>query len=313
LIAAFTTGGDFYFPTGNYRIASAGPDTGGVDVTWRASVKVTCDSGARFFTDGVDNDLIRFTVPSNGAGLPLEKLTLEWVGGIIDQRAQKNSTVLPHIETYPPANPGASATTDGISIRASYTSGGLKNAASLVRISGVTFRASDTHWETAGGDSGLYVGEGTDLTIIENCSFTGCRDQGIYGSNDGTGVAGGHNIYRNNSFVNCFFGCAVKRSVPSFEMTGNRFTNCVAALQSLLLVGSGCKDGIIANNYGTGVEVMVRLDSTLTTTVYSNVVNGTGATRANGQKMTVYGVPVGVRMDGGAGNVIQGVNSKSRF
>jgi hypothetical protein len=302
LLAAFTAGGNIYVPEGDYLIAPAGGDAGGVYVTWKKSIKIVCHPNARFFTNGVgvDNDFIRFAVPSNGSGLPSDKMTFEWYGGIIDQRAQKSSTVVPHSGTYPPVNPGASATCDGLSIYPYYTSGTLKAAARLVKVSGVTFRAADAHWQVSGGDSGLFLATGSDLSICEDCTFIGNRDLGVYASADNTGVLDGRHIIRNNNFQNCFFGVAVKRMSRSFEIIGNRFDGCITAILANHITGGigPCRNGVIAHNEARRCEVMVRLDYTNDTIVHSNITHEAGALSSTGTKLAIYGTPRGIKLSG---------------
>ncbi len=132
------TGGTYYFPDGDYRIAYAGSDAGGVQAIVTSHLDILCAPGAEFVTDatgaawsggtapfGVDNDMIRLSVPSDGAGLPAGGVKITWRGGVFRQRNQPGSTSMPFRIEYPPINQGASGTTSGLSIRGSYGTTGL--------------------------------------------------------------------------------------------------------------------------------------------------------------------------------------------
>lgn len=294
LTAAFQAGGNVYVPAGNYLIANAGPDAGGVAVTMVNSINVVCDPKARFFTNGLDNDMIRFTVPSNGAGLPSAGITFEWTGGYFDQSAQKNSTVVPNIVEYPPANPGTSATCDGLSIRGDYTVAGVVyNAINLARVSNTVFNAG-THWQVAGGDSGIFIGAGCKLSIVEGCSFTSNRDLGVYGSWDTTGVTGGPISILNNSFVNCFFGASIKRSANNFDISNNYFYNCVGAITVDQLIGSGCNYGTVTNNKIVACTYGVRNRYAIGVIISNNVFVNLGSTDNSGNAVTIYSNTIGI-------------------
>ena len=298
LVAAFTAGGEVYIPEGDYLIANAGADAGGVEVTMVTSIRVTCHPNARFFTDSLDNDFIRFIVPSNGAGLPTEKLTFEWYGGFFDMQNQKNSTNIPHSATYPGANVGSSATCDAISIRGSYTSGTLKNALSLAVVKYANFYAGP-HWEIAGGDSGVFIGDGCDVGVVSNCHFTGIRDDAVYGSWDSTGILGGALEISNNTFENCFFAIATKRSASGFDIHGNEITNCVNGIWAGTSVGSGIVGGTITGNTLTGCTRNIYASDATGVVVTGNLMNVAGALDNSGAAITVYNpYPSGVTLNG---------------
>jgi hypothetical protein len=351
-------GGVFYFPEGDYLIAGAGADAGGVLVELTSSLKVECHPNARFFTDTLDNDFFRFTVPSDGDGLPDEKITFEWVGGIFDMRDQRVSTVVPFIAEYPPVNAGTSATCDGVSISGSYTvtmsgspnltfaevgalgdtitrsagswitdgfapgdtftvedsvsnnvTGRIASLSATVLtlagtdlvnegpVGGVTVTATKTgiahasirdvrfiagdHWETAGGDSGIVIGDGCDRSEVTGCTFVGCRDLGIYASNDGTGLAGGTITIARNTFINCMFGAAVKRQFRGFTVRDNTFVNCVSGFNANV-VNEYSSFGLITGNHFRACSYFVRLDGSTNVHIHGNYPESLGATLEDG-------------------------------
>lgn len=82
----------------NYKIAGTGPDSGGVGATITKTIDVDCSPGVRIFTDDLDNDFFRMSVPANGAGLPAQGIGLHFNGHggcRIDQSAQRGSTSMP--------------------------------------------------------------------------------------------------------------------------------------------------------------------------------------------------------------------------
>ena len=280
LTRLFEAGGDIYIPDGDYLIAGAGADTGGVAVTITKSTCVRCHPNARFFTDSLDNDLIRFTVPSNGSGLPTDGITFEWRGGIFDQREQKVSTVVPHIGDYPPVNAGASATCDGLSVRGDYTDGVMKSGIKRTYIEGVTCIAGD-HWESAGGDSGIFVG-GCAQQTVTGCRFIGNRDLGVYTSGSTDGTLNCKTLITDCDFINCFYGASVKRSAGDSEISNCTATNCVAGFLTSLAAGSGFNRVRIRGNSGSNLGTPIRLDLTIGFNVSDNHFTTLGALLEDG-------------------------------
>jgi hypothetical protein len=257
IVTALTNETRLFFPDGHYFIAGAGADAGGVEVSLTHSLHVFCGPKARFYTNSLDNDLIRLAVPSNGVGLPSDGITVDWDGGFFDQRSQKNSTVIPFPTDYPPANPGASSTCDGLSIRGNYNDGSVKNGMSRITVKNAQFVAG-THWNLAGGDSGLFA-MGAELIEVFNNRFVGSRDLGFYGSWDDTaGTVGGRINCVGNDFVNCFFGASVKRSAQGFDISRNTFTNCLRAVQAEWTAGSGLRGGSVMFNEVNGCNILYR-------------------------------------------------------
>lgn len=307
LIAAFTAGGDIYVPEGNYFIAGIGPDSGGVYVTITKSTKVVCHPNARFFTDSLDNDFIRFTVPSNGTGLPAAGIKFEWYGGYFDQSNQKVSTVVPYIENYAPpsAKQGASATCDGLSVRGDYTVNGSSFIGIRSAIIGnVTTYAGD-HWQTAGGDSGIFVG-GCEDQIIFGCKNIGNRDLGVYASGVDSATLPCRTIIENNTHINCFFGVSVKRSTGFVKIHNNHAENCVGAVLVERLVGDGSYGISISNNTGNKCGIPIRIDRCTGFYVSGNLFRNLGSVLSNGTSIeNVVGVN-GIITRGSSKGVVEG-------
>lgn len=301
LLSLFSNNRRVYIGPGRYLIKRTGPNAGGVLVNLVRSLSVVCHPNAIFFTDDLDNDLIRFAVPSNGSGLPTDLIEFKWVGGTFDQRFQRVSASVPYATEFPPyvAAQGTSPTTDALSVRCSYTSGGVaKNAARLVHISDVSFIAGN-HWQTSGGDSGIYAGEGAEEVIVERCYFKGNRDVSVYISRDTTGVAGRNATVRNNTFVNCFYGAAVKRGFTRAQIYGNTFDNCVHGPMANMVTGlpNDCEGVSIYGNTMENCHLPIRVDYTLAPRVYDNVIKSLGATLVGGEKFP-YLVPCGITLAG---------------
>ncbi len=296
LVSAFSQGGDWYVPEGDYLVAGTGPDSGGVLVTLLSSIRVTCHPNARFFTDNLDNDMIRFVVPSDGSGLPVQKITFDWWGGFFDTENQKNSTVVPFDVLYPPANPGTSATCDGLSIRGLYNDGVSKNAFSRVTVKSLRVFAG-VHWEFAGGDSGVFVNGADFIDVGEDCEFHGCRDLGIYTS--GETIAGALDIHDGHC-INCFFGVSAKRGLDGFGVHNFTFDGCVAAIQANEITAS-TDSGVISQNNFRNCSYFIRLQSSTHIKSHDNNCISLGAYLADGiTPVSPYagGASVGFLLDG---------------
>ncbi len=74
LLSVFSLGGEIYGSAGTYLIDGAGADTGGVQALITKSLRMKCEAGCIFKAGDLDNDMIRFEIPSGGAGLPSEKI-----------------------------------------------------------------------------------------------------------------------------------------------------------------------------------------------------------------------------------------------
>ena len=283
LAAAFTAGGDIYVPAGTYRIAGTGPDSGGVSINLIRSLRVRCDPDAVFVADNLDNDMIRMTVPEDGSGVPAGGVIVIWDGGTFNQTNQKVSTSVPFIANYPPppGKVGTSATCDGLSIRGIYTIAGVNyNGISLCSISNMK-ATGGAHWQTAGGDSGIFA-SGALMLNINNCIFTGNRDLGIYASAGGAARLDCKTTIYNNEFVNCFFGAAIKRSGNYTSFYGNHAENCVIGFTISLVSGPGFLGASITNNTGNKCGTFVRSGLSTDLIIQANRVSSLGAVLADG-------------------------------
>lgn len=301
LAKAFAYGGIIDVPDGDYFIAGTGPDSGGVYAVMTKDLHVRCSPRARFFTDSLDNDLIRLEASPS---VPAGGVAIEWSGGILDQRNQKNSTSMPHTGVYPPNNPGTSATAEALSFRGTYNGPGPLCGFSRLSVHGATFIAS-THWQTGGGDSAIYF-DGCALANIDDCNFTGSRDVAIYASRDGTGVAGGPANVTNCRFLNCFFAVAMKRSLSGFTIANNECVNSLTAWQVAWVAGAGCTGGFI---YGNREENCTR---TLSIEYGKNIfadmgeAASMGALLANGTKAAGVYSAIGIVLMGATNCTIKG-------
>lgn len=308
---ALEYGGELYIPDGDYLIASAGADAGGVQATVTKSLRVTCGPAARFFTDstGLDNDMVRIAVPSTGTGLPTNGIDIVWRGGRFDQSAQKVSTVVPFIAEYPPVKAGVSATCDGLSLRGSYNDGSEKNGFKLVEVSGVTFYAG-THWESAGGDSGLFC-DGFEAVSAHGNICIGSRDAGIYVSGGATGVASGRVVLRGNVMRNCFNALAVKRSLAGVSVCDNTTHNCVLGIFLAHIVGDGNSEVLVSGNANYGSQVEIRCDLVSNAAIRDNHGYNFGAMRADGTTAVVAYTPTALQLDGLSYSVVEGNSTLS--
>ena len=278
-------GGQLHFPNGTYNIAAAGANAGGVLATITKDISVTCAAEARFVAGtGLDGDMIRIVPPTNGTGLT-RKVNVRWFGGYFDMSGQLVSTSIPFgtVAPYIPANQGASATIDGLSIRGSYNDGGTgANGFGNVDVMFAEFYAGD-HWMSAGGDQAVVVGPGTDRASVSNCKFIGLRDLGVYGTTEDSVIApGGFISITKNYFENCFGAGSVKHSVKGWEFRANETLNCVLGFFATILGGTGTASGIVMGNRFLGSRINVRLDQCTSVTVFGNTGEDYGAFEEDG-------------------------------
>jgi hypothetical protein len=305
LITCFELGGYIYVPEGDYLIENAGPDSGGVYVDLTRNTYVTCHPNARFFTDaasGVDNDLIRFSCPD--AGVPDDGITFSWNGGIIDTRNQKNSTSMPFTANYPPDNLGTTGTADGLSVIGEYNDGTHKQGVENCVISGVRFIATDSKWESAGGDSSLNLGTGS--AEVRGCFFKGARDLGIYYSSDsGTDGLGTHFKCIGNTFEDCMFGVSAKRGTDLVSIVGNTFRGCVQGIAAEAIVNRRGLSWSIANNVLDGYVFGIDVSSIDGVSIVGNVLINAGILLENGSAPTAnFEAPEAIHFRGAGAGVI---------
>lgn len=304
LIAAFSRGGDIEVPEGHYLIAGAGADAGGVVVTLTKNTRVRCHAKARFFTDNLDNDMILFQVPADGVGVPESGIDFEWFGGFIDQRNQRNSTVIPFKTDFPGAKPGASATCDGLSVRGDYIKDGKEvSAINRLRIIGVETNAGD-HWQSAGGDSGIFA-IGYKIGEVDYNLCRGARDCGIYLSGASVnGMVSGSTTANTNHFVNCFHGIGPKRSLRNTNLIGNTFDGCVRGVAYDRLAGNGNRGGIMTGNTFIRCHVPFSMVVCFDMQVWGNTAYSTGAYLEDGTTVFPLFSPRCIVLEGSQNNQI---------
>lgn len=311
IAATLGLGGFWYFPAGRYLIQGAGQgtDTGGVSFTLTKSLRVLCHPDAVFFaatSSPLDNDFIRFNAPVGGDGLPADKIEIFWQGGTFDQRAQCVSTSVPFISTYPPPAglAGASNTCDALSFRMSYdVAGTLYAAARSIHVSDVTF-ISGAHWQTGGGDAGVFLGAGSGLATVSRCRFYGSRDLGVYAS----GIASGDQdlLVEHCRFDNCFGGISSKRGLSRFRYVNNDFRNCVVAMAASPLV-AGSEYGVVTGNTISGCSVVFRFSQSDSNYFAGNQILSMGAYLADGVTAVYpYGL-WGIWLAGAKNNIIRDI------
>jgi hypothetical protein len=282
ITALLTDGGRLFFPDGDYLIAEAGPDAGGVLSTITGHLDVQCAINARFHSDGLDNTLFGIDVDEDALADYPDGVDITWRGGVFDLTDVKNSTVVPLAANFPPANPGTSSGCDGLRIRAfSGTEGAYIRLGRTLLVEDVRFIAGD-HWQTAGGDSLLFAGAGFTTIIIRNCTFQGARDLGIYFSD----IAGQPDsvtvILEGCTFINCFFGLKFARGHSGWTVRGNRYVNCVIGVTCTSTAGQFCRGGIIEANTFDGCSVNVRLDGAENIVIGPNRTQTVGAYEIDG-------------------------------
>lgn len=259
LKAWLESGGRLVGEAGTYTVAAAGDDAGGVSATISKSINVDCDDGFIVAAGAdLDNDVIRIDAAAAGYSASRD-LSVSWRGGKIDQRLQKNSTSMPFPDDFPPPNLGTSATTDGLSIRGEISVGGTPTAGfRRVTVTGLqTFASDDWHWETAGGDGGLFVGGAVHIHVSE-CQMVAARDLGIYCSGLTAGAIPGGSCYIGaNKLHGCMFGVSTKRLLSNVQMVDNIGVTTAALCLSTSVTTTG--DNVrIAGNISYGAWKTIR-------------------------------------------------------
>jgi hypothetical protein len=313
LLAAFQYGGRIWVPDGTYLIDTptvAGvpqPNSGGVHATITKDLEVVCSPRARFVGNSarrLDEALITLDGGSGTSGL-----AIHWYGGTIDLRQSKGSTSMPATGTWPATDLGTSAITDGLSIRGNYVVSPGVEAAGFrnIVVDGVRF-ISGTHWQTAGGDSSLFVSGGEQM-IVRNCHFLASRDAAIYLSSDGAGTSTAADaIIEGNTFVNCIQGVASKRKITRNAITNNTFKNCGFAVLLQPADGVASSDrAVVANNVMEQCSVGVRCDGQTNTIIIGNIFAQGGALLEDGTKPASYlNSPDFVRLESANGTLVTG-------
>lgn len=307
IIAWLERGGNLSAGNGTYLVEEGGTDSGGAYVDLIKNVKVKCSPNAIFKAgEDLDNDLIRLEVPD---GVLASTVTVEWEGGVFDQRLQKNSTSIPFSTNYPGVNQGASATTDGLSIIGVYDDNGTpKQGIDKSTISKVRFIASDGSWQTAGGDSGLNTASKVD--VVYDCTFIGNRDLGVYHSSDsvndaGLGLAESFKCH-SNTFINCMFGVTSKRGSDNVNIFDNTFTDCMQCIAAEPF-NRRSNNYTISNNTINGYIFGIDLSSCDGATISGNVISNAGVLLDDNSVPTVnFTNPEAIALKGAIDCIVSG-------
>jgi len=282
LINAIRFGRPLYVPDGEYFISNKGANTDGALIdNFVSDLDVLCDDSAVFIADDIDGDMIRITVPADGAGLPSRLLNWKWVGGRFDQRLQKNSTSVPFSVPYPPVNVGTTATAEAIYMQCYYTDSGSQPAVDEVHLEGITTVGSYDHWNLAGGDGGLFAAGAVNVKVYD-CTDYGQRDAGVYMSGDNIefGITKSVKI-RNQNSINSCAGVTVKRAAENISITGCHGQNTLLPI-SLQYIGASISGASIIGNTNEGAWRAFRMDDCTGVTMLGNTVKNIGHTMDNG-------------------------------
>lgn len=289
-------GGQLLFAAGDYLLTNQGSDTDAVSIAnFTKNLDVVCEPGVNFIIDDVDGDGIRISVPGNGSGIPEFGQTITWRGGRFDQSGQKNSTTMPFTTEYPPSNPGTSATADALSIRGEYNDGEEKNAIVYCCVEMVETYGG-THWEVAGGDSGIFVA-GCREQVVRNCTGIGNRDLHVYASGTENGTLPCKTELIGNTALNCFHGHSVKRSALGI-ITRNHAENCARAVLADYLTGDGFNEFQIIGNTSNNCGVAVRAQNCQNFYIAHNRSRNQGAKLSDGTTIESYAAGYAFGMEG---------------
>ncbi|KQN29711.1 hypothetical protein [Sphingomonas sp. Leaf38] len=272
---------------GRYLIAGAGSKLGGIRVQMTKSLRVRCDPGAVFFTDNIDNDMIVIEAPSDGAGISSELIEIVWEGGWIDHSKQKVPTSVPDLAGYPPPAglEGSPGSVSGMTIRGYYfASDGttLKQGFRRVVVRGLTTYGGK-HWQLAGGDTGLAIGDGSGEVLVEGCEHIGSRDVGQY-------LTGSQSRFTSkcNRFSHSYSGVGFKRSTSFWVCTDNHFENVCRAISTSRILGRGVIAGHASGNSFRNCSQLYRLAETIGAVVEVGTAELMGALLADGTKFPGY-------------------------
>lgn len=228
ILAAFSNaanGDYFYFPNSSvyYRLANAGPKAGGVYAMISRNIYVKCAAGAKIYADNLDDDMIRFTVPSNGAGLPIGGVTIKWEGCTFDQTHQKTSTSVPF-------GGGATTSTGQAAATGSITFSVLPTANDTITVDGTTI----TFVASSPTGSQVLIG-GTTAQTASNLQIFLAASTGV-------------NITK---MIYDVSGAVVSVTALNGGVAGNAFTLAVSNPSSISLSGASLSGG--AANTGNAI------------------------------------------------------------
>lgn len=252
IASTLARGGTVTFAPGTYTFSNE------IRVTLGTSSLTVNASGALFVSNRIDGDMFRFQTSSRTGFIDFT-----WNDGTIDLRNQLLSTTRP--VTSIDANSGdvgRRATSDGLVIRSADR---LNN----VRVTGLTVIGSDGNWRTARGDSGLFINNAANV-VVTNSRFFGCRDAGIYVSDDPGGASGRYTL-TNNYASGCFDGFTAKRGADNVRIANNIVeNNHVGVSLKPANVSNFHRNYSFTGNFITGSEEAVQLNNFQSGSIRSN-------------------------------------------
>lgn len=196
-------------------------------LNWQG-IHITCSEGTIIDLTGLDGAAlnIEITDSEEASATPVsgqEKYpNFRWTGGYIKGDGALNSTVGGEYGTYPVKNTGSANASDFFRLDGKF---------GFIEIEGMTFDMSATkHWEDAGGDQCISIAGGEYGFHIHDCVFIASRDSAIYVRGQETiqefNFQNGMYRITNNSFVNCYAGCDIKKASFASMIANNSFYNC---------------------------------------------------------------------------------------
>lgn len=344
---AANKGGTLTIPAGTYNIN----DPAGVTAFFGNSDFTIIATGAVFVAGtGMNADLIAFDASSSSFSGPCggsSLVDMTWIGGELDITRANLSGTVPQGGNVGATRVGspAASTTDGLSVRATQNGSSPRQKGDAIIVRGITVVSapiaaanrtayfqnistaaaidsrSDT-WQNAGGDSGVFI-MGAGSGLIEDSSFFGTRDAGIYvTASPDSAVLGGNYVLRNNRFYGGFDGISSKRGAQNVRMENNQFVNVVRALslESLAgpLRGSGdtaeriVQPVVMSGNIFNGAQRAIQVESANNVTISNNLIRNLGARVSQSNAPVRYARYEGVVIEGVANamltnNTIAGV------
>lgn len=277
LQALFESSGDVMIPDGEWWVGSP------VDVTLRKSFRLRSSPRAHIYADGLDGTAITLRVPSDGAGLPSEGITIDVEGGFWDASKQKVSTSVPFLNQFPAPEglQGSSSSCTMLAIVGRYTEGGVvKAGVQRAKVSNAHF-FSARHWVLAGGDTHIAMAGVANSVVCDNV-FEGARDLGLYVNSDETGLLEVNSTAYGNRFLSCFSAIAAKRSPVGCGWYDNTFINCVSPLGVSHLAGPGPRDCQMYGNRFVNCQRSITLTYSQWITVHDNIFRDAGAYMPDG-------------------------------
>jgi hypothetical protein len=295
LPAVLQSGAPLWIPDRELEFPAETETTGGIAVELTKHLIVKAHPNARIKAgENLQANLLRFSVPPDGYGLPDRGLVIDWEGGNIDISLACNPTSVLWTAFKARFRPGGTGSRAAFGPYGAFVSGGrIRAGIRLVHLRKVNFYAG-VHWALAGGDNFFGAGEGVEHTIIEQCHMRGSRGTAVYGlpawedTDPPYDYAGGKITLRDNIFDDCAGCTSLKQSVHQPTLVGNLARNSPAAWG---IAGSGIHDlgsgGLIANNRAEYVTRVLGIQNARGITAYNNSLANAGALDENGAPLTI--------------------------